>query len=82
MRISAISGVRAASQVIASRKSDVVLRMDAIRDGIRKHGAVIVNPENEVDAEAIKRFKKIHGADNVIVEQSTNAKLTITNFKR
>lgn len=75
-----VTGVSSAS-AIATRASDVSLRMDAIRAGIRKHGAVVVNPDNSVDAEAIRRLSKIHGADNVKVETSSSAKLTISNFK-
>lgn len=79
MKISRVSGV---SGVIASRKSDVVLRMEAIRAGLRKYGAVIVNPDNGVDAEAIRRLSKVHGRDNVKVTRSRSATLTISNFKR
>lgn len=79
MRISAVSSV---SRVMSARKSNVVLRMDAIRASLRESGAAIVNPDNKIDAEAIKRLQKIHGSDNVSIERSPNAKLTIKNFKR
>lgn len=77
-----VRAITATSGLIAARKSDVVLRMDSIRDSIRQYGAAIVNPDNKTDAEAIRRLAKIHGEENIKVERSPNAKLTISNFKK
>jgi hypothetical protein len=76
-----VTGTRGVSGYTASRQSDVTLRLDSIRQGLRKHGAVMVNPDNKTDAEAIARLQKQFGAENVKVERSQNAKLTISNFK-
>lgn len=59
----------------------VVKRLNVIRKGLRMHGMVVVDLENKVDVEAINRLRKVHGSDNVKIEQSSNAKLTIRNFK-
>jgi len=77
-----ISRVGAVHRVIAYRVSPVQLRLDAIRQGLRKYGAVMVNPSDKVDAEAISRLKRQFGEDNVRIERSKNAKLTVSNFKR
>lgn len=82
MRVSGVSGVSAVGGVVATRKSDVVLRVEAIRRSLKQYGAAIVNPDNKTDAEAIRRLSKVHGEENVKIERSQNAKLTISNFKR
>lgn len=75
-----VNGTTSVSGVYETRKSDVVLRMDSIRSSLRKHGTAIVNPDHPTDAEAIQRLSKIHGSENVHIERSQNAKLTVSNF--
>jgi hypothetical protein len=77
MKVTAIN-----SGVTASRPSDVQLRLDAMRKGLRDHGAVMVDTTNKVDLEAIQKLKTQFGDSNVQVQESTNAKLTVKNFQR
>jgi len=71
-----------ASSIIGARVPDVQLRLDAIRSSLKQHGAAVINPDNKTDAEAIKRLQNQFGKENVVVEASPNAKLTVANFKR
>lgn len=82
MGISEVSRVNSVSGTMQTRQSDVVLRIESIRRSLRKYGAAMVDLNNSVDLEAIKRFSKIHGAENVQIERSSHARLTIRNFKR
>ena len=69
------------SGVAASRQSDVVLRMNSMRQGLKRYGSVMVDLNSKTDLAAIDRLKKVHGAENVVVEKSSSAKLTIKGFK-
>lgn len=77
MKVTSVQSIKE----IPVRKSDVVLRMDSIRASIRKYGMAVIDLDKETDLEAVKRLKKIHGAENVMIEQSSSAKLIIQNFK-
>jgi hypothetical protein len=76
-----IGGVSPLGRVAALPDSPVNLRLDAVRRGLRQHGAVIVNPKNDIDREVISRLRKLHGSGNVHVSRTNNAKLTVSNFK-
>ena len=82
MRISGISGVSAVRSAAVVPSDPVVLRLNAVRRGLREHGAVIINPDSKIDQEVVSRLQKVHGEENVVVERSKNARLTVTNFKR
>lgn len=77
MRVDSVNN----SGVMQSRPSDVQLRLDAVRNGLKQHGAAIVDTNNPVDMEVVARLKNQFGENNVSVEQSTNAKVTVKNFK-
>ena len=81
MRISRINSITT-SKVTGLHDNDVTNRMDEIRSNIRKYGHSLVDLNNAIDQQAIKRFSTIHGSNHVKIERSSHAKLIILNFKK
>lgn len=77
-----VTGVSSIARSAAIPSDPVTLRLNAVRQGLREHGAVIINPDSKIDQEVVSRLKKVHGDDNVVVKRSNNAQLTVSNFKR
>lgn len=78
-----ISGIRAVGAVrsAAVMESPVVQRLNAVRRGLRKHGAVVLK-DTELDREVIARLEKQFGKENVRVQRSDSIKVSVDNFKR
>ena len=81
MKVSAIGAITAAT-IQSTRKSAVVLRLEAIRSSLRTHGKAVIDVNNKVDMAAVDRLRTVHGRENVHIQQSSNAVVTVSNFKR
>lgn len=78
MKISGISGVGGVASV---PPSPVVQRLNAVRRGLREHGAVILK-DNQMDREVISRLQRQFGEENVRIEKSNTLKVSVDNFRR
>lgn len=77
MRVERISNVRVA-QVM---NNPVTERLNAVRQGLRQYGAVVLQ-DTPVDNEVINRLKKQFGDDKVTVEKSQSVRVTVEGFNK
>jgi len=70
MKVSGVSGVGRVAQIM---ESPVVERLNSVRRGLKKHGAVVLQ-DNPVDAEVLRRLQK---TTDVNVERSKNIKVSV-----
>lgn len=69
------------SRTISVPPSPVTQRLNAVRRGLRQHGAVSLK-NNELDQKVIERLKNQFGAENVVIEKSNTLKVSVKNFKK
>jgi len=73
MRIKPISRVASVPPSLLNQ------RLNAVRDGLRKYGAVVLK-DNDMDKEIISRLQKQFGSENVKIEKSNTIKVEVKNF--
>ena len=78
MKVSRISSIRNTASV---PPSPVVQRLNAVRRGLKKHGAVILQ-DTKLDHQVIERLRRQFGDNNVKVERSKTIRVSVDGFKR
>lgn len=75
-----VNQVNSIARTAYAPASPVMQRLDAVRQGLRNHGAVILQ-DTELDREVIKRLETQFGSNNVRIEKSNAIKVTVSNFR-